>query len=227
MADALREVAEDGCLLMFSGGRDSTLAALRLSALERRLCLVTVSAEHLFGVDRVRQRLAELESRLPAGTRWMRIQQPTTGGRFGANFGRTCLPCQHDYALAGAIIAKRLGMPRLAFGYASYQSTWPEQHPLATNALSSALVEVGIKLELPVYDLPSRDAAIAALVAEGLNDQALEQKCSRQVFNLPLADDTLESHVRHWAQELRASLQEDVEIAILEEATIGDGAFAV
>jgi hypothetical protein len=205
---------------MFSGGRDSTLAALSLNKSGHSLILVTVSADHLFGFERVRQRLGELKTHLPADTRWMRIRQPKTSGHFGAAFGRTCLPCQHDYALAGALIAKQLELPRLAFGYASYQSSWPEQHPSATAALSSVLSEVGICLELPVYDLATRDDAKGRLVAAGLDDRALEQKCSRQVFNLPLNDDALESHLAYWARELRSSLSKTVEIEILEEGLL-------
>ena len=96
------------CVLMFSGGRDSTLAAIRLNMAGHALTLVTVSAGHLFGFDRVRRRLSELKAHLPPDTRWMRIRQPQTGGLFGAAFGRTCLPCQHDYAVAGALIAQQL-----------------------------------------------------------------------------------------------------------------------
>lgn len=209
---------------MFSGGRDSSLAALRLSALGQPLTLVTVSADHLFGFESVRQRLAELELKLPTATRWMRIRQPQTTGQFGATFGRTCLPCQHDYALAGALIAKQLGIPRLAFGYTSYQSTWPEQHPTATAALSDVLDEVGIRLELPVYDLMSRQDAMTKLTAAGLNDRALEQKCSRQIFNVPLDDVALESHLSHWAQELRKSLTQTVEMEVLEEGVLRSAA---
>jgi hypothetical protein len=212
--------AKAGCILMFSGGRDSSLAAIRLSAPGQPLTLVTVSADHLFGFERVRQRLAELELQLPCGTRWMRIRQPRNLGNFGAAFERTCLPCQHDYALAGALIAKQLGIPRLAFGYASYQSSWPEQHPTATAALSGVLGEVGIRLELPVYDLASRQDAMAKLAAAGLDDRALEQKCSRQIFNLPLDNKALKSHLGHWAQELRKSLSQTVEIDVLEEGVL-------
>lgn len=220
MKEAKQAEIKPGRILMFSGGRDSSLAALRLSDLGHPLTLVTVSANHLYGVDRVRERLAELGTKLPRDTHWMRIRQPRTGGEFGAAFGRTCLPCQHDYALAGALIAKQLGISRLAFGYASYQSTWPEQHPTATAALSAVLGEVGIRLELPVYDLASRQDAMTQLTAAGLNDGALEQKCSRQIFNLPLDDDALETHLGHWAQELRKSLTQTVEIDVLEEGAL-------
>ncbi len=122
-----REVDQGTPVLMFSGGRDSSIAAMRLAEQGKPLVLVTVSASHLHGVDSVKRRLKELASFVPEGTRWVRISQPNTGARFGGLFERTCLPCQHDYALAGAILARKLGLDRLAFGYVSYQQDWPEQ----------------------------------------------------------------------------------------------------
>lgn len=57
------------CVLLFSGGRDSTIAAVRLSRSFERLFLVTITSEHLIGIASVRRRLSELKSRLPQTTR--------------------------------------------------------------------------------------------------------------------------------------------------------------
>ena len=216
------DTKEGGTVLMFSGGRDSTLAALRLAAIRRKITLVTVSSDHLLGVANVKRRLAELEQHLPAGTVWKRIQQPRSEATFGAAFSRTCLPCQHDYALAGAVIARELGLNRLAMGYASYQGDWPEQTPLATTELSSVLAEFGIELVLPVYDLDSKKEAIAGLEQHGLSSQSLEQKCIKQVLNIALNDDDLKVHVAHWIKTLRESLlSTNISVNILEEERVG------
>jgi PP-loop superfamily ATP-utilizing enzyme len=58
----------DACLLMFSGGRDSTLAAVRMTRRGSPLILVTVSSSHLVGIDRVRRRLGELARIIPIET---------------------------------------------------------------------------------------------------------------------------------------------------------------
>src|SRR5438552_11850009 len=60
--------AGEACLLMFSGGRDSTLAALRLHHGRVPLRLVTVTSSHLTGINLVRRRLSEL-SKIPPATK--------------------------------------------------------------------------------------------------------------------------------------------------------------
>jgi predicted subunit of tRNA(5-methylaminomethyl-2-thiouridylate) methyltransferase len=64
------------CVLMFSGGRDSSIAAVRLARAGRAPALVTISSDHLLGIGNVKRRLAELAVHLPAPTRWLRIKQP-------------------------------------------------------------------------------------------------------------------------------------------------------
>jgi PP-loop superfamily ATP-utilizing enzyme len=59
------------CILMFSGGRDSTLAAIRLAQEWEKLVLVTVTTEHLVGLGSVIKRLEELKLHLPGNTEWI------------------------------------------------------------------------------------------------------------------------------------------------------------
>ena len=58
---------------MFSGGRDSTLAAIRLSQQFDRLLLATITSDHLVGIDSVRRRLTELAPLLPPGSEWLHV----------------------------------------------------------------------------------------------------------------------------------------------------------
>lgn len=213
------QASQSPSVLMFSGGRDSSIAALRLAQQGRPLVLATISASHLHGVDAVKRRLLELLPYVPEGTRWIRVSQPNTGAKFGGLFERTCLPCQHDYALSGAIIAHKIGADRLAFGYVTYQQDWPEQSPPATSALEAVLSKRGITLELPVYDLRSKEEAIGELARLGLSSESLEQKCSRQIFNVALSPTDLTKHVAKWAGELTATLAraEDIELVTLED----------
>jgi hypothetical protein len=64
------------------------------------------------------------------------------------------LPCHHAYVVVSAALAKVIGTRRLAFGYAGYQSTWPEQTPQAVSSLRRVLARYDIVLELPVYSRP-------------------------------------------------------------------------
>jgi hypothetical protein len=191
---------------MFSGGRDSTLAALRLADKGERLALVTVSSSHLVGIQNVRQRLRELASAISLDTVWIRIKQPNDLKTDTSFYEQTCLPCHHAYVVVAGILAKILGASRLAFGYAGYQNLWPEQTPLAVSRLTKLLARHGIILELPVYDLKSREGAIGELARQSLNTQSLEQKCTRQIGNVELNVERLSEQVAIWERAIEASI---------------------
>jgi hypothetical protein len=188
----------DSAVLMFSGGRDSTLAALRLSPQHPTLTLVTVTSDHLVGVHAVRQRLVELREYLPTRTTWLLVSQPSNILSDEASYARTCLPCHHAYVAVGASVARELNIGTLAFGYAGYQSSWPEQTPYAVEKLSAVLSQVGIRLVLPVYNVDRKESAIDELSSRGLTTTALEQKCLRQITNVALDDIGLRRDVDRW-----------------------------
>jgi hypothetical protein len=79
-------------LLMSSGGRDSTLAAVRMARDALPLALVTVSSSHLFGIERVKARLGELAGCLDDITPWLHVRQPidlrTDTSFYGGTVGR-------------------------------------------------------------------------------------------------------------------------------------------
>src|SRR5690349_13524159 len=94
---------EAGCALLFSGGRDSSIAAIRLARTYPRLNLVTVSSDHLVGMNHVTVRLAELKRHLHPATLWHQAVyegEPETG----SELVRTCLPCHAVYLLAGLTV---------------------------------------------------------------------------------------------------------------------------
>ena len=147
----------------FSGGRDSTLAALRLAHSGQRLILVTVTSDHLVGIDSVRRRLLELRGHLPLNTRWIQVAEPEdlkTDTRF---YAPSCLPCHHAYTVAAVWVAEKCGAREVAFGYVGYQSSWPEQTPQAVQRLARILSRHGLTLLLPVYDLQTKADAIEEL----------------------------------------------------------------
>jgi hypothetical protein len=107
--------------------------------------------------------------------------------------------------VVAATAATAFGSEHLSFGYVSYQNDWPEQTPLAVERLGAVLAERGIELVLPVHDLPSREAAEAELARRGLSSASLEQKCSRQVANVNLAEHVLKAQIDLWEKAIRAS----------------------
>lgn len=211
-------------LLMFSGGRDSTLAAARMARDGQPMVLVTVSSWHLVGIQRVKARLSELTRLLDSSTPWLHVRQPIDLRTDTSFYEQTCLPCHHAYVVVSGVLARSLGADRLAFGYAGYQRDWPEQTPLAVAQLAAVLRRHGIALELPVYEIDSKEAATAELSALGLNPNALEQKCLRQVTNVALPDDRLRSQVALWENAIDRSLArlDEIRLDVRERCTIGD-----
>ncbi len=218
------QAEHDRCVLMFSGGRDSTIAAVRLARLGRPLTLVTITSDHLLGIENVKRRLAELTMHLPNRTRWIHIKQPLDLATDTTFYERTCLPCHHAYVVVSVAVARSIGAKILAFGYAGYQSDWPEQTPLAVATLRGLLADYDIELELPVRDVASRDEAETALKTLGLSQASLEQKCSRQITNVGLDDDRLRAQISLWERAIRDSMDQldRIPAAIIEEATVGD-----
>lgn len=191
---------------MFSGGRDSTVAALRLGSQVVNLSLVTVTSEHLFGIEAVRQRLLELKVLLPTTTRWLHVIEPEPlmgHGHFGA---QTCLPCHRSYTVLGIMLAKRLQATDLAYGYAGYQSDWPEQTPEAVTRLAKIVADQSMNLLLPAYDLASKAEAIEILEKNGVTSASLEQKCIRQFTNEALSPETLSAELDAWETSLLDSI---------------------
>jgi predicted subunit of tRNA(5-methylaminomethyl-2-thiouridylate) methyltransferase len=214
---------------MFSGGRDSTLAALRLAERRENLVLVTISSGHLHGIEAVKRRLQELSSQLPPETQWLRIRQPLELATDTSFYAQTCLPCHHAYVVVAAAIAGELGARRLAFGYTTYQDDWPEQTPLAIVRLRSVLDRHGIELVLPVHDLRSKREAIAELDRRGVSSGALEQKCSMQVNNVRLSPDHLDQQTQLWQDAIAASLTrlDGLALSILDSRSLNEMAMEI
>ncbi|MHA7773886.1 hypothetical protein [Roseibium sp. M-1] len=215
--------SSSACMVMFSGGRDSTLAALRLADLGSPLTLVTITSNHLVGIGHVIERLGELRGILPDETKWVRVQQPTALRTDTSFYEKTCLSCHHAYVVACGVLARKFNASSLAFGYATYQSDWPEQTPLAINSLRSILDLHGLHLELPVYDILSKDDAVQELVARGVSGRSLEQKCLRQVNNVRLPDDRLKQQIALWEKAIDQSFLRigEIELEVLEDRILG------
>jgi hypothetical protein len=214
----------ENCILMFSGGRDSTLAAVRLGRLFSPVVLVTVTSGHLIGIEKVRQRLGELRRHLLHEAEWIHVKQPPN--LLPETLSTvTCLPCHRAYIAVGVNLARQLAIPNLAFGYAKYQSTWPEQTSAATQRLERLLNDIGIRLLLPVYDICAKEQAIADLVELKMSPAALEQKCLQQQSHMVLSETALAREIDQWEQSTREELRRiiDQDLAILSREVLTRG----
>jgi len=207
------------CVLLFSGGRDSAIAATRLARTFSKLTLVTVTSEHLIGIEAVHERLRELRRLVPVAE-WLHVAQPRlNGNRDHEHDHQTCLPCHLAYAAVGAAVTRRGASSDLAFGYVRYQADWPEQTPEAVDLLRHELGLTDRTLHLPVYDLDKKADAVAELARLGLTETALEQKCQLQKFHINLGRKQLRRRLQQWAVEMRAVLKDPPPLRIIEERT--------
>jgi hypothetical protein len=189
--------SKDKCILMFSGGRDSTISAVRLSKTFARLTLVTVLFEHLIGIERVYKRIIQLKRYLPRETEWLQVIQPKFPMTETLS-NATCLPCQSAYISVGIIIAQKFRISNFAMGYSGYQNSWPEQTPYATTRLKKLMEDIGLRLHLPVYDIQRKEDAINELIRLGLESESYEQKCLKQSSNIELEEDILCTEIDRW-----------------------------
>ena len=199
---------------MFSGGRDSTLGAIRLANSGKRLVLVTVSSAHLKNISSVEKRLLELKPLLHGDTLWMHLDDSRLTAPPLRLSQKTCLPCFLKYISLGVMVARQFHSSSLAFGFTTYQSAWPEQTPYAVNGLKRVLSECNIMLETPVYDLKTKDAAIDDLQAFGLSVSALEQKCSRQINNKEIASIKMQNAIDEWTKSLSYVISKNLSLNI-------------
>jgi len=206
-----------GCVLAFSGGRDSTIAALRLAAMYPVLKLVTVSTPHLIGVGRVIDRLIEIRSLLPSSTEWLHFAY-SGEVETGFELAQTCLPCQGVYATAVLQVAEQSDIDHVAFGYTDYQSGWAEQTPAGRAQLTLALGKRGKTVMFPVADLGTKEQAKNDLQINGLTDSALEQKCLRQQTNTVLESGALDAEIARWGKTLDLALSDNLNIIRLVRA---------
>lgn len=200
----------DSCVVMFSGGRDSTLGAIRLANSGTNLTLVTISSIHLKGILDVKKRLAELKRFLPGNTVWMHLNDSDLIAPTLMLAQKTCLPCFLKYISVGVMVTKEIQSTSLAFGFTSYQNTWPEQTPYAVSKLKEALFEYNIILKTPVYDIKTKTEAIEELMNLGLSTSALEQKCSRQINNQEIASENLMDAIDEWIKALHFAISKNI-----------------
>lgn len=194
------------CIVMFSGGRDSTLAAVRLAQNGNRLVLVTVTSGGLTGIERVSRRFNELHALLPNDTCWVHVRFPEDSDR--ASKEKTCLTCHQAYIVAGAMVADKFNAKHIALGYSGYQAGWAEQTPYAIGKLNEVLSSNGFALVLPVTNILQKEDALQELRSNGLTEDSLEQRCVRQIVDPCLIAEELHQEVDQWSSELMKAMSD-------------------
>ena len=214
----MMEQSADVCVLMFSGGRDSTLAAIRLARNWGKLVMVTATGFDLKGINLVKKRLVELSPYLPGNTEWLKIALPKKLLKKPYSQSITCLSCHHSYLSIGVMVAETLNSKNIALGYTGYQSNWIEQTPQAIENLKNIIGSVGLSVVFPVIDINSKEKAIEELRLHGLSEESLEQKCIKQLIDPNLQGNELLEEVNRMGKDFERTLanRQNIHLEIVE-----------
>jgi tRNA(Ile)-lysidine synthase TilS/MesJ len=166
--------------LLFSGGVDSTYAAVVLARSCRRVHLLTFQNGHgHYGFRRVKRRHKELESRFPGSfepnlqsikdlfKQTVVDQLPEDHERYGSAFV-WCLGCKLSMHAAAIKHCLRTGLTHIADGSAGDTAEMVEQMPVSVAAIQRLYQDHGIEFSVPVYDVP-RDEKRVELKRLGFN----------------------------------------------------------
>jgi len=178
--------SQEKALVMFSGGRDSTLAATLL--LEKRIRVVLVSYDTGIGSgSSVRDYRTEELSRWNDGGDAVDFRTEST-------VGLTRILCFQDIVqdiLADGVqliplgehlgmfcqsirLARRLGIDKIASGCSVYQSELPEQIPEVVSWFRDLANSFDIDYLTPVWSYSSAQSVRDELLIRGLNPKSLE-----------------------------------------------------
>jgi len=170
----------DRVTLLFSGGIDSTLAAIKLAETHDRVVLVSYwNGFGHYHINRTRKRAAELSRHFPGKFAHSLISirdlfEPLMHEAITVDYDKTgsgfvwCMSCK--LAMHTRTVAYNLehGIAKVADGSSGSTDEMVEQAPFSIELLRSFYREYGIAFATPVYDKP-REESIQELKAMGFN----------------------------------------------------------
>ncbi len=195
---------EGTTLVLFSGGRDSSLATCLLATGGRRVHLLTCNNGVCIGGDLSQHRYVELQTALG-----QRLDGRTVASSMGlfrrialqdiesdfARFGKNLILLGSQLAThtEGIVYCLDHGIKSMAAGSTKYQEHFPEQMGVARERLLSFCVEYGIEYLLPVGDFASEDDVKYRLLDYGISTKSLEAvSIFSDTFSQPTVDQVAE-----------------------------------
>jgi hypothetical protein len=202
-----RDVADRGgnaTLVLFSGGRDSSLSACLLATAGRRVHLLTCNNGVSIGGDLSQHRYVELQTALRE-----RLEGRTVVSSMGlfrrvalqdiesdfARFGKNLILLGSQLAIhtEGIVFCLDHGLKSMAAGMNKYQEHFPEQMVIAREKLRSFCGEFGIEYLLPIADFETEDEVKYRLLDYGVSTKSLEAvSIFSDTFSQPTADQVAE-----------------------------------
>ena len=167
-------------VLCFSGGRDSSCAALKLIHAKRNPLLLTVIDSNFQSDIKTEQRVNELNTKVSFPFSWLSIRVPDFYNKILVTpvlTSPSCFNCFMVKLSVAIIIAQKHSIDTIATGFTSYQASWVEQSPTAIEETKKFLDEYGLTLELPVWELQSKEDACKILSEHSITPKPLEPVC--------------------------------------------------
>ena len=194
---------KEKCILLFSGGRDSTVSAVYLAKQYEYLYLATIQSAHLKGIENVYLRLKELQTFLQSKCTW-NLYRKIENLPIKNLKTTTCLPCHAYYIALVQNIAISNNIRNISLGYVGYQKCWEEQSDYAKLSLRRYLDSVGLNLLLPVESVTEKEEMKQCLRELNLTEDALEQKCLKSSFNIRLKETEMEQQIDAWIDSIKS-----------------------
>lgn len=175
-------------VLLFSGGRDSSLACAVLAKKGYKIHLLTFNNGTTTNLSLAERRYKELDKRFPDAIIARKVI-PSYGlfkeialtsiekdfKKYETNL--LCMGCKLAMHVLSLIYCLENKVSIIADGYTEYQRTWVEQIPQAIQTVRKFHEEYKVKYVNPVYDQNSKDQVKKKLFSFGLSTKSLEGSC--------------------------------------------------
>lgn len=191
-------ICNEKVLVLQSGGRDSTIAAMSLLEQGFDVMGITLAKNAGRQIDLPRRRAVELATKYP-GYRWGMVDfsewdsglKNWVADRLTAPLPKSCLLCALTKITSVIGYCKANDICNLSLGYVAYQDNWAEQTPLAIKLQSESLALEGLSLLLPARSIAAKDDAKKILSAQGLTADSLENPCCISTWGTQPVPDNL------------------------------------
>lgn len=172
--------------VLFSGGRDSTLVAVRALENGDTVTLLTFETGLAYGPRLIEYRIAELEARF-SDRQICRKSLNVVGlvRRIALlEIERDIMQDGYNLVLLGEalalvteaiVFAKSDGISMISGGYTRYQGQFPEQRPVAIEFFGSLCAEYDVEFAAPLREISSEGTVKEELWLRGLSPKSLER----------------------------------------------------
>lgn len=175
-------------VLLFSGGRDSSLAAVQLIEMGFEIHLLTFDNGATQDIAKSNLRLSEFDNNVKMNI----IKRKIVNSRelfkkialtclekdiVSYKTNLICMGCKMAMHTISLNYCLKNGIGVIADGYTYYQREWPEQMPPAIKEIKKFHNKYGIEYINPVYNLKSKETAKEKLTSCNLSVDSLEGEC--------------------------------------------------